>query len=175
MKEQEKDQQEFLDEQDLSSQEVQNNEEIDELESLKAQNAELKDKYMRANAEFENIKKRMEKEKISALTYANESFAKDLLDVLDALEAAASIEANDEASTKFKEGVQNTLDLFMKKLEKHGVKLIETNDEFNPNLHEAMMNVDSPEHSSSQIVSVLQKGYQFNDRVIRPTKVSVAK
>lgn len=147
----------------------------DELINLQIQLADLQDRYVRANAEFENIKKRLEKEKNSALAYANESFAKDLLDVLDALEAAASMQAKDEASEKFKEGVQNTLDLFLTKLAKHGVKVIETNDEFNPNLHEAMMNVDSPEHSSSQIVSVLQKGYQLNDRVIRPTKVSVAK
>lgn len=147
----------------------------DELINLQIQFADLQDRYVRANAEFENIKKRLEKEKNSALAYANESFAKDLLDVLDALEAAASMEAKDEASEKFKEGVQNTLDLFLAKLAKHGVKVIEANDEFDPNLHEAMMNVDSDKHASSQIVSVLQKGYQMNDRVIRPTKVSVAK
>ena len=151
------------------------NDDKDELINLQIQFADLQDRYVRANAEFENIKKRLEKEKNSALTYANESFAKDLLDVLDALEAAASMQASDEESKKFKEGVQNTLDLFLAKLAKHGVKVIATSDEFDPNLHEAMMNVDSPEHSSSQIVSVLQKGYQMNDRVIRPTKVSVAK
>ncbi|MCR2092337.1 nucleotide exchange factor GrpE, partial [Campylobacter upsaliensis] len=60
----------------------------------------LKDQYLRANAEFENIKKRLEKEKINAMAYANEGFAKDLLDVLDALEAAVKVEANDEVSLK---------------------------------------------------------------------------
>ncbi|TQR28932.1 nucleotide exchange factor GrpE [Campylobacter sp. MIT 99-7217] len=150
-------------------------EEQSELDELKAQNAELKDRYLRANAEFENIKKRLEKEKISALAYANESFAKDLLDVLDALEAAMSVEASDEVSQKIKEGVKNTLDLFMKKLEKHGVKAIDENAEFDPNLHEAMFHVESKEHESNQVVQVLQKGYKINDRVLRPTKVSVAK
>lgn len=136
---------------------------------------ELKDKYIRANAEFENIKKRMEKEKLSAMLYANESFAKDLLDVLDALEAALNVEANDEISLKIKEGVQNTLDLFMKKLEKNGVKSIDEIKEFDPNLHEAMFHVESKDHESGSIIQTLQKGYKINDRVIRPVKVSVAK
>ncbi|MBS4240644.1 nucleotide exchange factor GrpE [Campylobacter vulpis] len=135
----------------------------------------LKDQYLRANAEFENIKKRLEKEKINAMTYANEGFAKDLLDVLDALEAAVKVEANDEVSLKIKEGVQNTLDLFLKKLEKHGVKEIEAACEFDPNLHEAMFHLQSDEHQSGAVVQVLQKGYKLGERVIRPTKVSVAK
>ncbi|EAJ3011930.1 nucleotide exchange factor GrpE [Campylobacter upsaliensis] len=135
----------------------------------------LKDQYLRANAEFENIKKRLEKEKINAMAYANEGFAKDLLDVLDALEAAVKVEANDEVSLKIKEGVQNTLDLFLKKLEKHGVKEIEAACEFNPNLHEAMFHIESDEHQSGAVVQVLQKGYKLGERVIRPTKVSVAK
>ncbi|MCH5336429.1 MAG: nucleotide exchange factor GrpE [Campylobacter sp.] len=150
-------------------------EELNEESSLQKEFDELKDKYIRANAEFENIKKRMEKEKLNALLYANESFAKDLLDVLDALEAAISVEANDELSLKIKEGVQNTLDLFFKKLEKHGVKAIEELKEFDPNLHEAMFHTQSEGHSSGEIVQVLQKGYKIADRVIRPTKVSVAK
>ncbi|EAI3917109.1 nucleotide exchange factor GrpE [Campylobacter upsaliensis] len=135
----------------------------------------LKDQYLRANAEFENIKKRLEKEKINAMAYANEGFAKDLLDVLDALEAAVKVEANDEVSLKIKEGVQNTLDLFLKKLEKHGVKEIEAACEFDPNLHEAMFHIESDEHQSGAVVQVLQKGYKIGERVIRPTKVSVAK
>ncbi|EAK0449172.1 nucleotide exchange factor GrpE [Campylobacter upsaliensis] len=135
----------------------------------------LKDQYLRANAEFENIKKRLEKEKINAMAYANEGFAKDLLDVLDALEAAVKVEANDEVSLKIKEGVQNTLDLFLKKLEKHGIKEIEAACEFDPNLHEAMFHIESDEHQSGAVVQVLQKGYKLGERVIRPTKVSVAK
>ncbi|QKF57513.1 nucleotide exchange factor GrpE [Campylobacter ornithocola] len=146
-----------------------------ELEKLQADYNELKDTYLRANAEFENIKKRMEKEKISATIYANESFAKDLLDVVDALEAAINVEANDELSLKIKEGVQNTLDLLLKKLEKHMVKVIEANGEFDPNLHEAMFHVESANHESGHIVQLLQKGYMMNDRVIRSAKVSVAK
>ncbi|EGG0461710.1 nucleotide exchange factor GrpE [Campylobacter lari] len=155
----------------VENSESQNN----ELEKLQAEYNELKDTYLRANAEFENIKKRMEKEKISATIYANESFAKDLLDVVDALEAAINVEANDEISLKIKEGVQNTLDLLLKKLEKHMVKVIEADGEFDPNLHEAMFHVESADHESNHIVQILQKGYMMNDRVIRSAKVSVAK
>ncbi|HEB8262253.1 TPA: nucleotide exchange factor GrpE [Campylobacter jejuni] len=153
---------------------LQDNEE-NEINELQKELEELKDKYMRANAEFENIKKRMEKEKLSAMAYANESFAKDLLDVLDALEAAINVECHDEISLKIKEGVQNTLDLFLKKLEKYGVTLIKEEKEFDPNLHEAMFHVDGENHQSGEVVTVLQKGYKIADRVIRPTKVSVAK
>ncbi|EOZ1984690.1 TPA: nucleotide exchange factor GrpE [Campylobacter jejuni] len=149
--------------------------EKNETNELQKELEELKDKYMRANAEFENIKKRIEKEKLSAMAYANESFVKDLLDVLDALEAAVNVECQDEISLKIKEGVQNTLDLFLKKLEKHGVALIKDEKEFDPNLHEAMFHVDSENHQSGEVVQVLQKGYKIADRVIRPTKVSVAK
>ncbi|BEJ62490.1 nucleotide exchange factor GrpE [Campylobacter jejuni] len=149
--------------------------EKNETNELQKELEELKDKYMRANAEFENIKKRIEKEKLSAMAYANESFAKDLLDVLDALEAAVNVECQDEISLKIKEGVQNTLDLFLKKLEKHGVALIKDEKEFDPNLHEAMFHVDSENHQTGEVVQVLQKGYKIADRVIRPTKVSVAK
>ncbi|MCV3403996.1 nucleotide exchange factor GrpE [Campylobacter lari] len=160
-----------MQEEAVENSENQNN----ELEKLQAEYNELKDTYLRANAEFENIKKRMEKEKISATIYANESFAKDLLDVVDALEAAINVEANDELSLKIKEGVQNTLDLLLKKLEKHMVKVIEANGEFDPNLHEAMFHVESADHESNHIVQLLQKGYMMNDRVIRSAKVSVAK
>ncbi|AJD06442.1 MULTISPECIES: nucleotide exchange factor GrpE [Campylobacter] len=164
-------QNEQMQEEAVENSENQNN----ELEKLQAEYNELKDTYLRANAEFENIKKRMEKEKISATIYANESFAKDLLDVVDALEAAINVEANDELSLKIKEGVQNTLDLLLKKLEKHMVKVIEADGEFDPNLHEAMFHVESADHESNHIVQILQKGYMMNDRVIRSAKVSVAK
>ncbi|EAK9856587.1 nucleotide exchange factor GrpE [Campylobacter lari] len=164
-------QNEQMQEEAVENSENQNN----ELEKLQAEYNELKDTYLRANAEFENIKKRMEKEKISATIYANESFAKDLLDVVDALEAAINVEANDEISLKIKEGVQNTLDLLLKKLEKHMVKVIEADGEFDPNLHEAMFHVESADYESNHIVQILQKGYMMNDRVIRSAKVSVAK
>lgn len=146
----------------------------DELLRCQSELEALKDSYKRANADFENMRKRLEREKDAALKYANEGFARDLLGIVDNLEAALQVEAHDEMSAKLKEGVQNTLDLFLKNLAKHGVTAIAAEGEFDPNLHQAMQHVDSTEPSGT-IVQVYQKGYQLNDRVIRPTMVSVAK
>ena len=163
------------DEEDKGQATADESEQKDELIACQIELAEMKDKYVRANAEFDNIKKRLEKEKASALAYANEGFARDLLDVLDALEAAANIDAQDDASAKIKEGVENTLSLLLSRLAKHGIKPIEQHKDFDPNLHEAMMNVQSEHHASSAIVDVYQKGYLMGERVLRPSKVSVAK
>ncbi|WP_300703052.1 nucleotide exchange factor GrpE [uncultured Campylobacter sp.] len=152
-------------------------EENSELELLKAENADLKDKYARANADFENIKKRMQREKEQMIAFANEGFAKDLLDVIDTLEAALNVEVEDEISAKIKEGVKNTLDLLLKKLKNHGVDVIEAKegDEFNPDLHEAMFYGENTDFNTNQITQILQKGYKLRDRILRHAKVSVAK
>ncbi|WP_297193204.1 nucleotide exchange factor GrpE [uncultured Campylobacter sp.] len=152
-------------------------EENSELELLKAENADLKDKYARANADFENIKKRMQREKEQMIAFANEGFAKDLLDVIDTLEAALNVEVEDEISAKIKEGVKNTLDLLLKKLKNHGVDVIEAKegDEFNPDLHEAMFYAENENFKANELTQILQKGYKLRDRILRHTKVSVAK
>ena len=144
---------------------------------LRAENADLKDRYARANADFENIKKRMQREKEQMIAFANEGFARDLLDVVDTLEAALNVEASDELSTKIKEGVKNTLDLLLKKLKNHGVELIEAKegDEFNPELHEAMFYAENENFKANELTQILQKGYKLRDRILRHTKVSVAK
>jgi molecular chaperone GrpE len=138
------------------------------------------DKYLRMHAEFENIKKRMEREKDKSVAYAQEAFARDLLPVMDSLELAlASIpepeEGGDEHLAKLREGVQLTLDQFVKIFEKHHIKVVEIDEGFDPNFHDAVMQVESDEHESGQIVQVLQKGYTYRDRVLRPAMVSVAK
>lgn len=77
----------------------------DEVVQLKEQVAQLEDKYLRANAEFENLRKRMEKEKFQAISYAHEQFAKDLLPVIDALEIAVNASESDEGAGKIKRGL----------------------------------------------------------------------
>jgi len=145
-------------------------------EELKA----CEDRYLRMHAEFENIKKRMEREKDKSVAYAQEQFARDLLPVMDSLELAlASIptpeEGADEHLQKLKEGVQLTLEQFTKTFEKHHIKVVDIDQGFNPNFHEAVMQVESDEHESGQIVQVLQKGYTYKERLLRPAMVSVAK
>jgi molecular chaperone GrpE len=145
-------------------------------EALKA----CEDKYLRMHAEFENIKKRMEREKEKSVAYAQEQFARDLLPVIDSLELAlASIpepeEGSDEHLQKLREGVQLTLEQFTKTFEKHQIKVIEVSEGFDPNFHDAVMQVESDEHESGEIVQVLQKGYTYRERLLRPAMVSVAK
>lgn len=150
------------------------------IESLKEEIASLKDENLREAADFENIKKRLEKEKYQAINYAHEQFARDLLPIIDALENAILRVSNEEATSKdaiknYKEGIELTIEQFRKCFEKHGIKAISTQGEFDPNIHEAIMKVDSDEVDSGQIVQCIQKGYIIKDRVLRPSMVSIAK
>ncbi|WP_321469689.1 nucleotide exchange factor GrpE [Halarcobacter sp.] len=151
----------------------------DKIAELEAKLKESEDKYFRVHADFENIKKRLEKEKYQAIDYASEKFAKDLLAPIDTLEMAlAAEEAADlpaeELLAKLKEGVELTIKNFYAAFEKHDISIIETDGEFDPNFHDAVMQVDSPEHESGQIVQVMQKGYKFKDRLLRASMVSIA-
>ena len=156
-----------------------NTEEVDPLEAALAEAADYKDKYLRAHADFENSKKRLEKDKMNAVTYANESFAKDILAVMDSFEnALASMEGNEESSEvleKMKEGVNLTYEQLKKILEKNHIKEVETEGEFDPEVHQAIMQVESDAHQTGDIVQVMQKGYMIKDRVLRPAMVSTCK
>jgi len=171
-------------EQQTEETEAQNDEtntEVDPLEAAQAEAAEYKDKYIRAHADFENAKKRLEKDKANAVAYANESFAKDILAVIDSFEQAlASIEGADEENSaevleKMKEGVKLTYEQLKKILEKNHIKEIVCDGEFDPEVHQAIMQVESEDHKSGDIVQVMQKGYTIKDRVLRPAMVSTCK
>jgi len=135
------------------------------------------DKYLRAYAEFENIKKRLEREKYQAIDYSSEKFAKDLLAPIDALQMAVlSTQGDLPAQTiveKLKEGIELTVKSFNTAFEKHDITEVEY-DEFNPEYHNAVMQVDSDEVESGQIVTVMQKGYKLKERLLREAMVSVA-
>jgi len=150
----------------------------DKIAKLEKQLKESEDKYLRVHADFENIKKRLEREKYQAIDYASEKFAKDLLAPIDSLEMAlASANVNLDAAEllgKLKEGIELTIKNFNSTFEKHNISKIETDGEFDPNVHNAVMQVDSENHESGQIVSELQKGYMLKDRLLRPSMVSIA-
>ena len=138
---------------------------------------EAEDKFLRTHADFENIKKRLEKEKYSAIDYASEKFAKDLLAPIDAMQMA-KLSANGDFDAaqiveKLQEGIDLTLKAFNKAFEKHDITEVEY-DEFNPDYHNAVMKADSEDVESGQIVMVMQKGYKFKDRLLREAMVSVA-
>lgn len=135
---------------------------------------EAEEKYLRAYADFENIKKRLEKEKYTAIDYASEKFAKDLLPVIDALEMALQID-DKEQFDKVKEGVQLTLNNLLDVFGKHNIKPVEHDEGFDPNVHEAVMQVSEEDKEDNAVVQVMQKGYKFKERVLRPSLVSINK
>ena len=153
----------------------------DELTQLKELVKEWEDKYLRTHADFENSKRLLAKDKAAAVSYANESFANDMLSVVDSFESAlATIEATetDESSEvldKIKEGLELTYGQLTKVLEKNGIKGVEVEGEFNPDVHQAIMQVESEDKEAGEIVQVLQKGYTIKDRLLRPAMVSTAK
>ena len=155
--------------------------EVDPLEAAQAEAAEYKDKYLRAHADFENSKRRLEKDKMNAVSYANESFAKDILAVIDSFEnALASIEGADEENSsevlkQMKEGVNLTYEQLKKILEKNHIKEVDCSGEFDPEVHQAIMQVESDEHEAGDVVQVMQKGYTIKDRILRPAMVSTCK
>ncbi len=154
---------------------------VDEVTALKNEVQEYKDKYLRAYADFENTKKRLEKDKITAVAYANSSFAKDLLSVMDSFDGAlASIDIinakeHSEVLASIKEGISKTHEQLKKILEKHGISEIVCEGCLNPDVHQAIMQIEDDEKTSGEIVQVLQKGYMMKDQVLRPAMVSTAK
>ncbi len=155
---------------------------VDELTQLKELVAEWEDKYLRTHADFENSKRLLAKDKAAAVSYANESFANDMLSVVDSFESAlATIESTEveegssEVIKKIKEGLDLTYAQLTKVLEKNGIKAVDCEGEFNPDFHQAIMQVESEEKDSGEIVQVLQKGYTIKERLLRPAMVSTAK
>lgn len=131
------------------------------------------DKYTRLYAEFQNFRRRTEKEKSDIYAFANEKFAMGLLEVIDNFERA--MEHGSEADPKFAEGMQLILKQLQSVLEKNNVEEIEALDKpFDPNYHNAVMTEASETAESGTVTKVLQKGYMLNKKVIRPSMVAVA-
>ncbi|WP_120873046.1 nucleotide exchange factor GrpE [Helicobacter pylori] len=136
---------------------------------------EMREKYLRVHADFENVKKRLERDKSMALEYAYEKIALDLLPVIDALLGAhrSAIEVDKESALT--KGLELTMEKLHEVLARHGIEGIECLEEFDPNFHNAIMQVKSEEKENGKIVQVLQQGYKYKGRVLRPAMVSIAK
>jgi molecular chaperone GrpE len=149
-----------------------------EFNLLQEELASLKDKYARVHADFDNIKKRLEREKYTAVEYANEKFAKDMIPVMDALQMAlsstSSVTDPKEHLEKLKEGIELTLKQLTTALEKHGVTMVSHSEPFDPNIHNAIQSVDSDTVESGQIVQTFQTGYKYKERPLREAMVVVA-
>lgn len=167
-----------------TEEELKNNEDNKEnelnkkIEELENQNADLKDKYMRAMAEMENIRKRAAKEKIDTIKRANKDLLLSLLNFMDNFERAIKAGENnsDIQNSEYYKGIELIHKQFIDFIHDNGVEEIEClGGEFNPNLHEALTMVEIPDCEHEKIVEVYAKGYKLNDELLRTAKVIVGK
>ena len=141
-------------------------------EEAAAEDEDLNTKYLRLMADFQNYKRRTEKEKGDIYAFANEKIVSELLNVIDNFERA--LDAGSDGDS-FVEGMNLIFKQLQGVLEKAGVVEIEAlGKDFDPNFHHAVLTEDSTEYESGKVTAVLQKGYLLNNKVIRPTMVKVA-
>jgi molecular chaperone GrpE len=134
------------------------------------------DKYIRLAAEFENYKRRAQRDQSDAIRYANESLLKNLLSTFDNLERAIQCGKDAGASGSLLEGVELTHKQFLETVEKLGVRQVSsTGSLFDPNMHQAVAQVESETAEPNTVVEEFQKGYFLHDRILRPAMVTVAK
>jgi molecular chaperone GrpE len=150
-------------------------------DALLAENADMRDRLLRAMAEMENLRRRTEREKTDTARYAISNFARDVLTVGDNLKRTiehvpAEAAAEDPALKSFLEGVELTERELLNVLERHGVSRIDPlGQRFDPNCHQAMYEVPDASVPEGTVVDVMQSGYVIGDRCLRPALVAVAK
>lgn len=157
--------------------------EITSVEDMARQLAETRlreqdywDRLVRAQAEFDNYKKRVEKDLQNAHKYALERFARELLAVIDSLELGIQASnASQPEVEKLREGMELTLRQLTAAFEKFGIQVIDPlGDKFNPDLHQAMAAQPADDVEPNTVIKVFQKGYSLNDRLLRPAMVIIA-
>ena len=144
----------------------------DKQKKLENENEAYKERLTRIAAEYDNYRKRTDKEKERIYTDACEDVLKQMLPVLDNLERAVAVQGTSVEALKT--GVDMTIKQFIDALKKLGVEEIETEDGFDPNLHQAVMHVQDENFGENSVAEVFQKGYKKGDKVIRFTMVKVA-
>jgi molecular chaperone GrpE len=176
--------QENLDEKQTTTEQQADSESTASDEHLQQQLAEAEakakehwDQLLRVKAEQENLRRRHEREVENAHKYALERFAQDLLPVIDSLEMGAEAAAGEGATLeKVREGTELTLKMLLSTMERFGIQAVHPEGEpFNPEYHQAMSMLESPEHAANTVMNVMQKGYTLNERLIRPAMVVVSK
>ncbi|MBN1664056.1 MAG: nucleotide exchange factor GrpE [Deltaproteobacteria bacterium] len=144
------------------------------LEQKEKEAADNYDKYVRAVAELDNYRKRAAREKTDSIKYGNETLLRDILPHLDSLERALGHADTSENFEAFKKGLALVREQLLGCLERHGVEKIDAcGKDFDPNIHEAMLQVESDAHEHNKVVDELEKGYLLHGRLLRPAKVSV--
>jgi molecular chaperone GrpE len=146
-----------------------------ELAAAEARATENRNSHLRAVAELENFRKRSEREIDNARKYAIERFAQELVTVGDALEAGINAGAANPGPALL-EGAQATLRQLHRAFDKAGIKIIDpVGQPFDPEWHEAMVAQENRDHPAGTVLSVIQKGYSLNGRLLRPARVIVSK
>jgi molecular chaperone GrpE len=136
---------------------------------------QLRDRLLRTQAEFDNFRKRTERERLDTIERAAESVLRDLLPIVDDLERALSAEATGEGAESYRRGVELIHRQLTELLSRRGVKPIETvGREFDPHLHQAVASEAVPGKREGEIVEELRRGYLLGDRLLRPAMVKVA-
>ena len=149
---------------------------MQKLQEKEKEAAENYDRYVRAAADLENYRKRAAREKADCIKYGQENLIRDILPMVDSLGRAMEHACNSSDFEAFREGLKLVQNQLTCCLEKHGVEAIEAaGKDFDPNFHEAMLQVESPEHKANEVVEEFEKGYLLNGRLLRPAKVSVCR
>lgn len=177
------DQETQLNEEILENEEVVEPEVVEENESETTADGKLLDElnecktsFTRLSADFQNYKKRVEKEKADIYQYGCEKLAVDLLPVIDNLDRAIESSKDNEEGKAILEGLDMVMKQLKGALEKHGIEEIDAlNNEFDPNLHHAVMQEESDDVEENTVTAVFQKGYKLHSKVIRPAMVKVSK
>ena len=152
--------------------------EADELEALRAERDDYRDRFMRALADAENARKRADKERQEASNYGGTRFARDMLPVFDALSRALEA-ANEDVRSQagpFLEGVELTQRELLNVFARHGITTVapEVGEKFDPQMHEAMFEAPAPGTKAGDIIQVMENGFMIHDRLLRPAKVGVS-
>lgn len=163
---------------EATAQDENKDEQIAQLKAQLDENVQReRDIVLRAKAEVDNVRRRAELDIEKAHKFALEKFSAELLPVIDNLERALQVvNKDDPAMTSMIEGLELTRKSFLDAVRKFGIEVVEEKDvPFNPELHQAMTIIDSPNHGPNQVIDMMQKGYTLNGRLLRPAMVVVSK
>ncbi|MGR3761255.1 nucleotide exchange factor GrpE [Roseobacteraceae bacterium NS-SX3] len=163
---------------ELSAQTDEIDDEAMELETLRAERDELKDRFMRALADAENARKRGDKARREAEQYGGSKLARDMLPVYDNMKRAieAATDEQREVAAGLIEGVELTMRALLGVFEKHGIQVVspQVGDRFDPKMHEAMFEAPVPGTKAGDIIQVSAEGFMLHDRLLRPAQVGVS-
>jgi len=152
--------------------------ELIELDELRAERDEFRDRFMRALADAENARKRSEKDRREAEEYGGSKLARDMLPVFDNMKRAVEsvTEEQQVASKALIEGIELTMRELLNVFQKHGIRMVapEVGDRFNPQEHQAMFEAPVPGTRAGDIIQVAAEGFFLNDRLLRPAQVGVS-